>query len=248
MNSTQIIYNNTHMIGDDSWKDSLDTEAELAYNLFLYCGLISCTFTSTTLLIYMFKKELRMHPNGILIHLMITQFVISLKYLINGIVYRVKGGNLMESGYNDWSFGLMEDCTLESFMSMVFYTLYILWNLAWLWDLNQGVKYPMHTTEKYLFCYCIVVYFFGLVYVFVIYGIEAINEDFKIFTMVHNIYIYIYIHIYIYIYNNIYRVHHLLVGLTRIIIYPSSAPYSLYIYLLEDFCYINFDVEEYLAT
>ncbi len=65
-------------------------EAPLVYRLYLYTGAFSFVCVFSVLMIYMCNKRLRMHPNGILIHLMLALCAFSLDYFVNGLAYYFK--------------------------------------------------------------------------------------------------------------------------------------------------------------
>ncbi len=140
--------------------DEFLNEAPLVRHLYLYTGGWSFLCVFSVLMIYMCNKRLRMHPNGILIHLMLAMCVFSLDYLANGVAYYWKNGRLAARN-NMWceSFGLPSTgCTLESTVVMFFSFSFIGWNFVWLYDLVKVFKQPMHTTDQLLSFYKLIVY------------------------------------------------------------------------------------------
>jgi hypothetical protein len=71
----------------------------------------------------------------------------------------------------DYSFSLFGDeCLSEGLLSYLFHTIYFSWNFVWLYDLYISFKHPMHTTDKYMWCYSIAVYFFSILFTSIVFG------------------------------------------------------------------------------
>jgi len=129
------------------------------YKIHLFAGAGSLLCTSFVLLIYYYSKRYRMHPNGILIHFMTALWISSLCNLFNGLLCLL--------GYSSFEFGgevvsrilgfSIRD--LEVIVRIFFNLSFLCWNVVWLYDLIKAFKQPMHTTEKLLPYYRIVVYF-----------------------------------------------------------------------------------------
>ena len=78
-----IAYN----ISCPSYSPEYEEEAPLVYRVYLITGGISFICTFGLLLLYTFNKKLRMHPNGILIHLLAALCAFSLVYFLSGCSY-----------------------------------------------------------------------------------------------------------------------------------------------------------------
>ncbi len=151
-----------------SHEDNDDREAPLVYQVYLFTGAASFVCTFGLLMIYTCNKKLRMHPNGILIHLLLSLCAFSVVYLLAGITYVFNSRvlepdgavNLHGTGIYCHSFGIasVDSCTLESIFIVFFTFSYLGWNLVWLYDLVKVFKQPMHTTDQLLTVYQLVVY------------------------------------------------------------------------------------------
>lgn len=136
---------------------------------FLYCGIISTTATIMIIVLYVAKKNMRMHPNGILLNIMFIQFIVAIKYLLIGI----NNKNAEQSEILGYSFNYIKDhCFLESLLSYFLFVLQLIWNLIWLFDLYLSMKAPMYTTDAYLTWYSFVAYFVSCLLSFLIYAAE----------------------------------------------------------------------------
>ena len=81
MNITRIVSIYTGRFG--SFNPSLE-QGVMVNSWFMVTGGISTVATILIILLYALKKNLRMHPNGILMNIMVTQFVVAVKYLVIG--------------------------------------------------------------------------------------------------------------------------------------------------------------------
>lgn len=62
-------------------------EAPLAYTVYAFTGGFSLLCTLSVSCVYGCNKSLRLHPNGILIHLIMSLFAFSLVYFVSGLSY-----------------------------------------------------------------------------------------------------------------------------------------------------------------
>lgn len=81
--------------------------------------------------------------------------------------------NLQESGIYCFSFGLpIKTCDLESSFLVFFTCSFIGWNFAWLYDIVQVFKHPMHTTEEFMAFYRYLIYLTAILVVGLCYSFK----------------------------------------------------------------------------
>eukprot|EP01022_Parablepharisma_sp_SALTPOND_P032083 TRINITY_DN827_c0_g1_i2.p1 TRINITY_DN827_c0_g1~~TRINITY_DN827_c0_g1_i2.p1 ORF type:complete len:1944 (+),score=85.16 TRINITY_DN827_c0_g1_i2:3283-9114(+) len=151
-----------------SYSPQYEKEAPLVYSVYLFTGGLSFICTLTLLLVYTCNKKLRTHPNGILIHLMLSLCAFSLVYFLTGLSYAFKyvsvldqiiRPNLSRTGIHCHSFSIpIYSCTFESTFIVFFTFSFLGWNFVWLYDLVKVFKQPMHTTDQFLSFYKMIVY------------------------------------------------------------------------------------------
>ncbi len=65
-------------------------EADLPYDSYPYTGGLSFFFTFGLFLLFLCIKRLRIHPNGIIIHLLFALSMMSLVTLVDGFSYIIR--------------------------------------------------------------------------------------------------------------------------------------------------------------
>jgi len=115
-------------------------------------------------------SSLRRHPTNILFQILLIQFIISLKYLVTGFVFKFYGDDLNHTPLGNLDFGFLSyGCKIEGLLAYALFFMIILWNFILTYDVYLTVNKPLLFNENYLFYYKIFVYFIGTMFSIVIF-------------------------------------------------------------------------------
>lgn len=96
--------------------------------------------------------------------------MISLKYLVTGLVFIGSGQDLAYTPYHLKDFGILPyGCKIEGLLAYMLFMLIILWNFVLTYDVYLTVNKPLVFNENYVFYYKAFVYFTGTMFSLVVF-------------------------------------------------------------------------------
>jgi len=148
--------------------------------MFLLIGVLCTLLTLTTIIMYLCMKSLKTKINTILFQILLIQFFISIKYLITGIAFKYHGDDLNHTPMGSMDFGLLSyDCEIEGLLAYMMFSMIILWNFVYTYEIYLMFNKPEMYDEDYLFYFKAFVYFTGVMFSIIVFfpNMEIFQES-----------------------------------------------------------------------
>ena len=111
--------------GEDGVNKNYPEQMPLAndlYEMFFFTGLFWTLVTGCLMIIYRISPSMKQHPNSILHNILLIQFVVSLKYLVTGLTFKIYDNDINYTPKMLMDFGFMDfGCKIEGILAYILF-------------------------------------------------------------------------------------------------------------------------------